>query len=98
MLHVDKESRARCWAVKRKGGGVQATYNGHPLYTDAGAKAFGLIADKKPGDLNGQGFLSIWYVLSPKGHQSALVRRQGVADPVQRVQPHQAVVVEVHTA
>ena len=44
--------------VKRKGGGVQATYNGHPLYTDAGAKAFGLAADKKPGDVNGQRFLS----------------------------------------
>jgi predicted lipoprotein with Yx(FWY)xxD motif len=53
--------------VKRKGGDVQVTYNGHPLYTDAGAKAFGLVADKKPGDVNGQRFLSIWYVLSPKG-------------------------------
>ena len=53
--------------VKRTGGGVQATYNGHPLYTDAGAKAFGLTADKKPGDVNGQRFLSVWFVLSPKG-------------------------------
>ena len=53
--------------VKRKGGGVQVTYNGHPLYTDAGAKAFGLTADKKPGDVNGQRFLGIWFVLSPRG-------------------------------
>ena len=53
--------------AKRKGGGVQVTYNGHPLYTDAGAKTVGLVRDKKPGDVNGQGFLSIWYVLSPKG-------------------------------
>jgi predicted lipoprotein with Yx(FWY)xxD motif len=53
--------------VKRKGGAVQVTYNRHPLYTNAGAKAFGLVADKKPGDVNGHRFLSIWYVLSPKG-------------------------------
>jgi predicted lipoprotein with Yx(FWY)xxD motif len=35
------------------------TYAGHPLYYYAG--------DKKAGDLNGQGFVSIWYVVSPKG-------------------------------
>ena len=53
--------------VKRTGGGLQVTYKGHPLYTDAGARSFGLTADKKPGDVNGQRFLEIWFVLSPAG-------------------------------
>ena len=53
--------------VKRTGGGLQVTYKGHPLYRDAGARAFGLVADKKPGDVNGQRFLEIWFVLSPAG-------------------------------
>jgi predicted lipoprotein with Yx(FWY)xxD motif len=55
--------------VKRTDGAAQITYNGHPLYTDEGPNTFGLTADKKPGDVNGQGFLRIWYVLSPKGQQ-----------------------------
>jgi predicted lipoprotein with Yx(FWY)xxD motif len=54
--------------AKRDGGGMQVTYRGYPLYRDAGAKQFGLKADKKPGDVNGQGFLGgVWYVLSPSG-------------------------------
>ena len=53
--------------VKRTGGGLQVTYKGHPLYTDAGARNVGLAADKKPGDVNGQRFLEIWFVLSPAG-------------------------------
>jgi predicted lipoprotein with Yx(FWY)xxD motif len=52
---------------KRSDGAAQVTYNGYPLYTNAGAKAFALVADKKPGDVNGHEFLSVWYVLSPKG-------------------------------
>jgi predicted lipoprotein with Yx(FWY)xxD motif len=55
--------------VKRTDGAAQVTYNGHPLYTDEGPNTFGLTADKKPGDVNGQGFVGIWYVLSPKGEQ-----------------------------
>jgi predicted lipoprotein with Yx(FWY)xxD motif len=39
--------------------GKQVTYNGHPLYHYRG--------DKRAGDLNGQGFFQIWYVVSPKG-------------------------------
>ena len=53
--------------AKRNGGGLQVTYKGHPLYTNAGAPNFGLVADKKPGDVNGQRFLEIWLVLSPAG-------------------------------
>jgi len=53
--------------VRRTGGGLQVTYKGHPLYRNAGARTFGLVADKKPGDVNGQRFLEIWFVLSPAG-------------------------------
>jgi predicted lipoprotein with Yx(FWY)xxD motif len=52
---------------KRDGGALQVQYKGHPLYTNAGAAKFGLVADKKPGDVNGQRFLEIWFVLSPAG-------------------------------
>ena len=53
--------------IKRKDGAAQVTYNGHPLYTDAGAAKFSLVADAKAGDANGQGFLGIWFVVSPAG-------------------------------
>jgi len=42
-------------------------YNRHPLYTDAGSAQWGLKPDKKPGDIKGQRFLQIWFVLSPQG-------------------------------
>jgi predicted lipoprotein with Yx(FWY)xxD motif len=48
--------------LKRSDGRTQVTYNGHPLYYFRGAGA-----DKKPGDVKGQGFSRLWYVLSPKG-------------------------------
>jgi predicted lipoprotein with Yx(FWY)xxD motif len=53
----------------RTDGADQVTYNGHPLYTNAGAAANALKPDTKPGDLNGQAFLDIWFVVSPKGTQ-----------------------------
>jgi predicted lipoprotein with Yx(FWY)xxD motif len=53
--------------IKRKDGAPQVTYNGHPLYTDAGAAKFSLVRDAKPGDANGQGFLGVWSVISPAG-------------------------------
>jgi predicted lipoprotein with Yx(FWY)xxD motif len=53
--------------AKRDGGGMQVTYHGFPLYRDAGAKVFALKADKKPGDVNGQGFGGLWWALSPSG-------------------------------
>lgn len=52
---------------KRPEGGLQVTYGGHLLYTDAGSKALDLVADTKPGDVNGQGYLRLWYAVSPKG-------------------------------
>ncbi len=53
--------------VVRNGGKLQVAYRGHPLYGNAGARAFGLVADRKPGEVNGLGFVGLWFVLSPKG-------------------------------
>lgn len=39
----------------------QIVYNGHPLYT--------LTADVRPGDINGEGFLGTWYVISATGRR-----------------------------
>jgi predicted lipoprotein with Yx(FWY)xxD motif len=43
---------------------TQVTYAGHPLYRFA---ASGQPHDTKPGDVYGQDFSSIWFVLSPSG-------------------------------
>ena len=51
--------------TKRPGGQVQVTYNKHPLYYFNGYGS--TPADKTPGDVNGQLFGGVWYVLSPKG-------------------------------
>ena len=59
--------RSLLGVVKHPDGGVQVTYNGHPLYMNAGSRDNGLIRDKKPGDVNGQGFAGLWSVVSPKG-------------------------------
>lgn len=53
--------------VKRKDGTLQVTYKRIPLYTDAGAKSYGLVADKRPGDVNGVGFAQLWFALAPSG-------------------------------
>lgn len=59
--------RSLLGVVKHPDGGVQVTYNGHPLYTLAGGSVTGLIGDKKPGDVHGQGFAGLWSVVSPGG-------------------------------
>jgi predicted lipoprotein with Yx(FWY)xxD motif len=46
--------------------GTQVTYNGHPLYYFRGGGGYG-APDKTPGQVNGQGVYSVWYVVSPKG-------------------------------
>jgi predicted lipoprotein with Yx(FWY)xxD motif len=55
--------------LKRIDGGSQVTYNHHPLYTYAGSTADGLKPDRKTGDLNGQGFFNVWWVVSPSGNE-----------------------------
>ena len=54
--------KASLLGTARRKGGVQVTYNGHPLYRFSG--------DKKAGQTNGEGskaFGAEWYVLSAKG-------------------------------
>jgi predicted lipoprotein with Yx(FWY)xxD motif len=53
--------------IPREDGDPQVTYKGHPLYTDAGSTSFGLKPDLKPGQIRGQAFYSVWFVVSPKG-------------------------------
>jgi predicted lipoprotein with Yx(FWY)xxD motif len=52
--------------IKRSDGSVQATYDGHPLYTYSG--------DAKPGDTSGNG-LNLsggkWYAMTPSGAKAA---------------------------
>jgi predicted lipoprotein with Yx(FWY)xxD motif len=51
--------------VQRGDGTTQITYKQWPLYTWIGG--YGTKGDKKPGDVFGQGFVAVWFVLSPKG-------------------------------
>jgi predicted lipoprotein with Yx(FWY)xxD motif len=51
--------------ARRRDGRLQVIYNRHPLYYYAGG--LGPPADTKPGNVNGQGFGGLWYVVSPKG-------------------------------
>jgi predicted lipoprotein with Yx(FWY)xxD motif len=56
--------------VERTDGTVQLTYNKLPLYTFDGydlGNAPTAAPDAKPGDVNGQGYISSWWVLSPAG-------------------------------
>jgi len=50
----------------RRDGKRQVTYNHHPLYYFHGDPATP-PGDKKPGDVNGEGFYQEWYVLAPSG-------------------------------
>lgn len=55
-------SAAELGTTTRKDGTTQVTYNDHPLYY--------FVADRKPGDVTGQGlnqFGAAWYVVSPAG-------------------------------
>lgn len=46
---------------RRNSARQQLVYDGHPLYTT--------IADERPGQTEGQGFLGTWFVLAPSGRQ-----------------------------
>jgi predicted lipoprotein with Yx(FWY)xxD motif len=54
-------STAKLKTVKRPDNTMQLVYNGHPLYTFSG--------DTRTGQLGGEGFLGVWYVVSPAGRQ-----------------------------
>ena len=45
--------------IERENGSTQVTYDGWPLYRFA--------SDAAPGDVNGQGVGSVWYVIGPDG-------------------------------
>ena len=49
--------------LTRSDGSVQVTYNGWPLYTYS--------KDMAAGDTNGQGFLSVWFAVTPAGMQAS---------------------------
>jgi predicted lipoprotein with Yx(FWY)xxD motif len=52
--------------TRRTDGITQITYNRHPLYYFRGGLGYG-VADKSAGDVNGQGFFRMFFVLSPTG-------------------------------
>jgi predicted lipoprotein with Yx(FWY)xxD motif len=59
-------SAALIGTATRSDGKAQVSYNGHALYYfhgDGGTTP----ADRKPGQINGQNFLSLWWVLNAKG-------------------------------
>jgi predicted lipoprotein with Yx(FWY)xxD motif len=54
--------------ASRDDGTTQVTYRHHPLYRFAHDNSgSGIPGDRKPGDAHGQGFLRLWYVVSPAG-------------------------------
>ena len=52
---------AKLTTARGAGNRGQLVYNGHPLYT--------LTADVRPGQINGEGFLGTWYVVSAAGNR-----------------------------
>ena len=52
---------AKLTTTKGANNGRQLVYNGHPLYT--------LSADVRPGQINGEGFLGTWFVISAAGQR-----------------------------
>ena len=56
--HVQAGLDAKAFgSMKRADGKEQATYHGYPLYY--------FFKDAAPGDTNGQGVNSVWYVIDP---------------------------------
>jgi len=57
--------RSLLGTTKRPDGKTQVTYGGHPVYRFVGVGS--PPPDKKAGDVNGQGFVRLWWALSPAG-------------------------------
>ena len=53
--------KAELSTTRRKDHARQIVYNGHPLY--------GMDADARPGEMEGEGFLGTWFVVVPAGHK-----------------------------
>jgi predicted lipoprotein with Yx(FWY)xxD motif len=58
-LNAPSQVSAELGAIERQDGAMQLTVNNLPLYTFA--------HDAAPGDVNGQGVGSVWFVLDPSG-------------------------------
>jgi predicted lipoprotein with Yx(FWY)xxD motif len=57
---------AKLTTTRSTDNGRQLVYYGHPLYT--------LSADVRPGQINGEGFLGTWYVISAAGNRIGKLR------------------------
>ena len=55
--------KAKLTTTRRRDHTRQLVYNGHPLYA--------MDADARPGEMEGEGFLGTWFVVSPAGHRVA---------------------------
>jgi predicted lipoprotein with Yx(FWY)xxD motif len=55
--------------VRRPDGRLQVTYAGHPLYRFAGdlVDGNGTPPDRTPGQAHGQGYVGLWWAVSPSG-------------------------------
>jgi predicted lipoprotein with Yx(FWY)xxD motif len=47
--------------TRRRDHSLQVVYHGHPLYR--------MVADTRPGQIEGQGYDGVWFVVSPSGHR-----------------------------
>jgi predicted lipoprotein with Yx(FWY)xxD motif len=56
-------AKAKLTTTWRKDHTRQIVYNGHPLYA--------MDADTRPGEMEGEGFVGTWFVVSPAGHKVA---------------------------
>jgi predicted lipoprotein with Yx(FWY)xxD motif len=54
-------AKAKLTTTLRRDHVRQLVYNGHPLYA--------MDADTRPGEMEGEGFLGTWFVVSPAGNR-----------------------------
>jgi predicted lipoprotein with Yx(FWY)xxD motif len=63
-------SRERLKTITRSDHRTQLVYSGHPLYT--------FSEDTRRGEMGGEGFLGVWFVVSPAGKP---IKQPGAASP-----------------